>query len=150
MRPAIDGTKSILESIKRLASPNLKRFVVTSSHAAVVDMSKGNRPGYVYTAEDWNPVSTTLFPTVYCIPLTFPQKIDWKTASEVNPVYNYLGAKTFGERVVWDFVKEYPMLEVVSICPPTVCKTFFHSMRHQHVLRRFMAQSLFAPSPCHQ
>lgn len=49
------------------------------------------------------------------------KKIDWKTANEINPVFNYFGAKTFGERAVWDFVKENPAIEAVTICPPSVC-----------------------------
>ena len=34
--PAVNGTKSLLNSIKRLA-PSVKRLVVTSSHAALID-----------------------------------------------------------------------------------------------------------------
>ena len=62
--PAVNGTKSLLNSIKRLA-PSVKRLVVTSSHAALIDFSMQHRPGYVYTAEDWNPASAIPFPAVY-------------------------------------------------------------------------------------
>jgi nucleoside-diphosphate-sugar epimerase len=53
--PAVDGTKSILRSIKNLA-PTVKRVIITSSFAAIVDASKGLRPNYVYSEKDWNPV----------------------------------------------------------------------------------------------
>ncbi|KAF8532571.1 putative dihydroflavonal-4-reductase [Gautieria morchelliformis] len=100
LKPAVNGTKNLLDAVRRLA-PTVKRFVITSSHAAIVDLSKLHRPGYQYTAEDWNP-------------------IDWKTANEDHPVYNYVGSKKFAELAAWDFVKEYPALEVTAICPPSV------------------------------
>ena len=29
---------------------------ITSSFAAMIDSSQGNRPGYIYSEKDWNPV----------------------------------------------------------------------------------------------
>lgn len=56
MQPAIMGTKGILESISKVA-PSVKRVVIVSSFASVVDYSKGNAPEYAYSDKDWNPVS---------------------------------------------------------------------------------------------
>lgn len=55
LTPAVEGTLNILRFAKKEAS--VKKVAITSSFAAVVDFSKGgpNRPGFVYTKEDWNP-----------------------------------------------------------------------------------------------
>jgi nucleoside-diphosphate-sugar epimerase len=54
--PAVNGTLELLKSVKAM-NPNVERVVITSSFAAIHDFSKGRRPGYVYTENDWNPVS---------------------------------------------------------------------------------------------
>jgi nucleoside-diphosphate-sugar epimerase len=54
--PAVGGTKSILKSIKE-HGPTVKRVIITSSFASIVDLGKGFRPGYAYTEADYNPVS---------------------------------------------------------------------------------------------
>lgn len=50
--PAVIGTTGILKSIKASA-PTVKRVVVTSSFATIVDGSKGNWPEHTYTEADW-------------------------------------------------------------------------------------------------
>jgi nucleoside-diphosphate-sugar epimerase len=45
----------VLEAVKQ-HNPNVKRIVITSSFAAVLDFAKGVRPGYTYTEADWNPM----------------------------------------------------------------------------------------------
>lgn len=52
--PAVDGTLRILESIRDHA-PQVSRLVLTSSFAAIVDLSKGLWPGHVYDHNQWNP-----------------------------------------------------------------------------------------------
>jgi len=54
--PAIIGTTGILKSIKKSA-PSVKRVVITSSFASILDPYKGNNPGYEYSEKDWNPIS---------------------------------------------------------------------------------------------
>lgn len=51
--PAKQGTEEILRAVKRFA-PGVKRVVVTSSCAAVLDFAAGDS-GQRYTADDWNP-----------------------------------------------------------------------------------------------
>ena len=51
--PAIIGTTGILRAIKKSA-PSVKKVVITSSFAAVRDVSKGNWPEHTYTELDWN------------------------------------------------------------------------------------------------
>ena len=53
--PAINGTKSIIAAAK--SEPSVEHVMVTSSFAAVGDLSLAPRPGYTYTAKDFNPAS---------------------------------------------------------------------------------------------
>ncbi len=56
--PAIKGTLEVLKSVKAFA-PNVKRVVITSSCAAVVNF--GGNPvassQKIYTEDDWNPMT---------------------------------------------------------------------------------------------
>jgi nucleoside-diphosphate-sugar epimerase len=56
--PAIKGTVEILKSVKAHA-PTVKRVVITSSCAAVIDFSAPavTTPKKAYTEEDWNPTT---------------------------------------------------------------------------------------------
>ncbi|KAF9890129.1 hypothetical protein FE257_006290 [Aspergillus nanangensis] len=101
--PAINGTKHILDPIKKNGS-QVRRLVILSSFAAIVDVSKGTRPGYVYTEKDWNP-------------LTY----DEAAKKGSSTVVAYLVSKKLAERAAWDFVeRERPGFDVVTICPPMV------------------------------
>ncbi|KAG9084813.1 methylglyoxal reductase (NADPH-dependent) gre2, partial [Ceratobasidium sp. 370] len=98
--PAIHGTTEILKATKAHA-PTVKRVVVTSSSAAIVDRSKGDRPGYVYSEKDWNPI-------------TFEQ-------AQTHPWLGYTGSKKLAEKAAWDFMDaEKPGFDLVTICPPMV------------------------------
>ena len=63
--PAIKGTTEVLKAVKAYG-PTVKRVVVTSSFASISEVTKGDRPGYVYTEKDWNPVSSLLL-TNFCV-----------------------------------------------------------------------------------
>ncbi|KAF7716202.1 NAD dependent epimerase/dehydratase family protein [Penicillium ucsense] len=94
--PAIKGTTGILKAIKAYA-PSVKRVVVTSSFAAIVN---GKQHPKVYNEECWNPVT-------------------WEEA--MDPANTYRGSKTFAEKAAWDFVeKENPNFDLVTINPPLV------------------------------
>ena len=54
--PAVKGTTEILQAIKKSA-PSVKRVVITSSFAAVRDVSKGDWPEHTYTEAEWNPMT---------------------------------------------------------------------------------------------
>lgn len=70
--------------------------VITSSFAAIIDTEKGNRPGYVYSEKDWNPMT--------------------KEAALENPSRGYFGSKTFAEKAAWDFVeKEKPNFTLATV-----------------------------------
>ncbi|CAE6445741.1 unnamed protein product [Rhizoctonia solani] len=98
--PAILGTTEILKAVKAHA-PTVKRVVVTSSFASIVDLSKGDRPGHVYSEKDWNPI-------------TYEE-------SQKDPVSGYYGSKKLAEKAAWDFVEsEKPAFELTTLCPPMV------------------------------
>ncbi|KAG8707502.1 methylglyoxal reductase (NADPH-dependent) gre2 [Ceratobasidium sp. 423] len=98
--PAILGTTEILKAVKANA-PTVKRVVVTSSFASIVDLSKGDRVGYVYSEKDWNPI-------------TYEE-------SQKDPVSGYYGSKKLAEKAAWDFVEtEKPGFQLTTLCPPMV------------------------------
>jgi nucleoside-diphosphate-sugar epimerase len=78
--PAIKGTLEVLKSVKAHA-PTVKRVVITSSCAAVVNFG-GNpiaAPKKVYTEEDWNPTT-------------------WEGALTGTPNNAYQASKKFAEQ----------------------------------------------------
>jgi nucleoside-diphosphate-sugar epimerase len=111
LRPAIDGTTSVLTSIQKHA-PNVKRVVITSSFASIIDMDKGVRPGYTYTEKDWNPV-------------TYATASDPKTDGGIA----YCASKTFAEKAAFEFVeKNKPNFTLSTICPPMVYGPALHTI----------------------
>lgn len=98
--PAVIGTTGILNSIKKNA-PSVKRVVITSSFAAIINSTKGFWPGHTYSEEDWNPIT--------------------REEAEENPMQGYRGSKTFAEKAAWDFLeKEKPNFTIATINPPMV------------------------------
>lgn len=103
LEPAIQGTTGILESVAKHA-PQVKRVVVTSSFAAIIDMGKTPEEAatYTYTEEDWNPCT-------------------YEEAKAGNGAIAYCASKAFAERCAFDFVKDkHPNFDVATICPPMV------------------------------
>ena len=101
LEPALKGTTEILKAVQKNA-PQVKRVVITSSFASIVDLSQGNRPGYTYSEKDWNPVT-------------------YEQAKTADGGTAYCASKTFAEKAAWDFVKtEKPNFDLAAICPPMV------------------------------
>ena len=104
--PAIIGTTGILKSIKAFA-PSVKRVVITSSFAAIINPFKGLNPGHTYSEADWNP-------------LTLEDALKDSSAG-------YRASKTFAEKAAWDFVKnESPNFDVATVNPPLVFGPIVH------------------------
>jgi NADPH-dependent methylglyoxal reductase len=87
--PATKGVTSILEAAKKWGT-GVKRVVLTSSFAAILDMGKGYRPGYTYSEKDWNPItyeeaSVADGPTAYCASKKLAEEAAWKWISENKP-----------------------------------------------------------------
>ncbi|EGV62631.1 hypothetical protein PSN45_000408 [Yamadazyma tenuis] len=106
IKPAINGVKVVFEAA--LTEPNIKRVVLTSSFASVMDVSKGPGPGFTYTGDDWNP-------------LTYEESI------KADPVIAYRGSKKFAELEAWNFIKErHPSFDLVTFCPPMTFGPIVH------------------------
>ncbi|KAF2013338.1 NAD(P)-binding protein, partial [Aaosphaeria arxii CBS 175.79] len=111
VEPAVNGTRSVIHSA--LKSTTLKKMTILSSFASVVDMSQGARPGYVYTAEDWDPVTSA--------------------QAAQDGYYGYFASKTFAERAAWDMWKEAKAKgevswDLVTFCPPMIYGPPYHEV----------------------
>lgn len=99
--PAIKGTTGILEAIQK-NNPDVKRVVITSSFASIIDMSKGLWPEHTYTEADWNPVT-------------------YQEAKEGSGPVAYCASKVFAEKAAFEYVeKNKPNFTVSTICPPMI------------------------------
>ena len=107
--PAIIGTTGVLKAIKKNA-PTVKRVVITSSFASIIDGSKGSRPNYTYSEKDWNPIT--------------------EDEATQNPSNGYRASKVFAEKAAWDFVeKEKPNFTLSTLCPPLVLGPIIHYLQ---------------------
>jgi len=105
--PAVQGTKSILDAA--LTEPKIKRVVITSSFASILDSSKGKWPGHTYTEKDWNPVT-------------------WEEGLHGDARTGYRASKKFAEEALWTFYKEKrPHFGVGSVNPPLVLGRLLNS-----------------------
>ncbi|EJS43527.1 YDR541C [Saccharomyces arboricola H-6] len=84
--PALEGTKNMLNSIKRHAADTVERVVVTSSCTALITLAKASDPNVVFTEESWNEAT-------------------WDNC-QIDGVNAYFASKKFAEVAAWDFVKE--------------------------------------------
>ena len=132
--PAIKGTTSILQATEKYA-PQVKRIVITSSFAAIVDLMQGTRPGYTYSENDWNPVT-------------------YEEAKAGDGATAYCASKTFAEKAAWDFVKDRkPNFDVATICPPMIYGPLDHDASLDHLntssadIYRLMNGSQKEPGP---
>ncbi|RMZ72880.1 aldehyde reductase II [Pyrenophora seminiperda CCB06] len=98
--PAIIGTTTLLKSVAKFA-PTVKRVVILSSFAAMVNEVQGDWPEHTYTTADWNPISNE--------------------EALVDVIAAYRGSKTFAERAAWDFMEhEKPSFTLTTLLPPFV------------------------------
>ena len=98
--PAVVGTTDILKQIQKSA-PTVKRVVITSSFASIINPSKGAWPEKTYNESDWSPI-------------TYEQALE-------TPQAGYRASKKFAEEAAWQFVeKEKPAFSIATLCPPSV------------------------------
>jgi nucleoside-diphosphate-sugar epimerase len=99
--PAQRGTREMLESAHR--EKGVKRIVVTSSFAAVMNPAALPAIGVTYSGDDWNPV-------------TYEQ-----AAKSDSAPYVYCASKKLAEEEAWNFVKTHnPSFILTTICPPMI------------------------------
>ncbi|CAM0135427.1 hypothetical protein VKS41_005064 [Umbelopsis sp. WA50703] len=119
--PAREGTKNILQAASKQSS--IKRVVITSSCAALFDLSKGIRPGYTYTEQDWNPAT-------------------WDQASKSdNPRFVYCASKKIAEQAAWQFIKENNVsFDITTMCMPMIYGPILHSINSLNELNESNSQ----------
>ncbi|KAI9673477.1 MAG: methylglyoxal reductase (NADPH-dependent) gre2 [Caeruleum heppii] len=121
--PAIIGTTGILKAIKKNA-PEVRKVVITSSFASIIDGNKGTRPGYVYSEKDWNPITQE---EAVLNPSNGYRGMILALAISLNLIEWRLASKTFAERAAWEFLeKEKPNFTITTMCPPLVLGPIIH------------------------
>jgi nucleoside-diphosphate-sugar epimerase len=104
--PAVIGTTGILRAIKRSA-PSVRRVVVTSSFAAILDGDKLDDPATTFTEASWNPAGLD-------------------RVSE-SLIVAYRVSKVLAERAAWDEAKE-AAFDLVTVNPPLVFGPVAHHL----------------------
>lgn len=121
--PAVKGTVGLLRSA-HLYGKDVKRIVITSSHAAVRGPSEGQKI-CIHTEEDWNELS--------------PREIQEK-GNSVSPVHAYCGSKVLAERAGWEFVKDNnPSYDLAVANPPWVLGPIIHEVPTREKLNTSVA-----------
>ncbi|KAF7536464.1 hypothetical protein G7Z17_g13040 [Cylindrodendrum hubeiense] len=106
--PAVIGTTGILKAL-HTSAPSVKRVVITSSFASIVDEAHFTNPAKTFTEADWNPVQL----------------------EDINrsPATAYRASKKLAELAAWDFViAAKPSFDLVTICPPLVLGPVVHHL----------------------
>ncbi|KOG99469.1 carbonyl reductase (NADPH-dependent) DI49_1928 [Saccharomyces eubayanus] len=84
--PAVNGTKSILEAIKKYAADTVEKVVITSSVAALANPIDIRNNSLILTEETWN-------------------NDTWESC-QADAVAAYCGSKKFAEQAAWKFLEE--------------------------------------------
>ncbi|KAM7201165.1 hypothetical protein V8F20_004911 [Naviculisporaceae sp. PSN 640] len=115
--PAVNGTTGILNAIAKLDNEDhrksVKRVVITSSFAAILDEQKIADPNTVFSEKSWNPVTL--------------EEIHRSSATA------YRASKTLAEKAAWEFVgnetkKNGAVFDLVTINPPMVFGPVIHDL----------------------
>ncbi|BGP27383.1 hypothetical protein JCM10295v2_006351 [Rhodotorula toruloides] len=110
INPAVQGTLNALRSAAK--EPKVKRVVITSSFAAVVNP---HDPVYTFTEQDWNEYS--------------PKQVEEK-GKDVDPSQAYRCSKTKAEQAAWQFVEEEkPSFDITTIQPPLIFGPLEHEVQ---------------------
>ena len=110
--PAINGVLALLNAAANAntnttttaaaTTQKIRRVVLTSSFASIMDATRPSPPYFTYTAADWNP-------------LTYAEAASPTTSA----VIAYRGSKKFAELAAWDFVRDHdPGFDLATLCPP--------------------------------
>jgi len=98
--PALEGTRHALRAAQK--EPSVKRVVVTSSFAAVMDFNRLS-PETTFTHEDWNPAT-----------------YDEAKKSD-NPTFVYCASKKVAEEEAWKIAREpETKWKLSTVCPPLI------------------------------
>jgi len=102
LKPSINGVLNVLKAAAH-EGPTIRRVILTASFASILDLSKGNRPGFTYDETVWNPAT-----------------YEEAKASD-SGAFSYCAAKALAERAAWDWMDaNKPSFSFVTMCPPWV------------------------------
>ncbi|KAH9832389.1 nad dependent epimerase [Teratosphaeria destructans] len=105
--PAVNGTNSILQAVEKY-NPIVKRVVITSSFAALINISKGAWPEHTYNEADWNPDT-------------------YETAKNGPGLLAYCTSKKLAEEAAFKFLREKnPAFSIATVCPPLIYGPIIH------------------------
>ncbi|CAK7241634.1 MAG: methylglyoxal reductase (NADPH-dependent) gre2 [Sporothrix thermara] len=108
VEPAIQGTTSVLKAVQKYA-PQVRRVVVTSSFAAILDDTTISNPNTTYTEKSWCPITLEDVAGI-------PQK-------------GYRASKKLAEKAAWDYVRDNkPNFDLVTVNPPMVFGPVVHHL----------------------
>ncbi|OBT64674.1 hypothetical protein VE03_05868 [Pseudogymnoascus sp. 23342-1-I1] len=103
--PAVKGTTSLLKSVHEHGGPQVKRVVLLSSSAAIVNcLEDTSLKGDPYSEKDWNPNHITAE----------------KAVEEKNPLFGYCAAKTLAEKAAWKFLEDNKTSFDMTVLNPDV------------------------------
>ncbi|KAI5458037.1 hypothetical protein BGZ63DRAFT_56189 [Mariannaea sp. PMI_226] len=106
--PAVIGTTGILKAL-HASAPSVKRVVITSSFAAIMNEPRLTDPTLTLSEASWNPVTIE----------------DITRSAHIA----YRVSKTFAERAAWDFVAaNKTSFDLVTINPPLVLGPVVHHL----------------------
>lgn len=113
INPAVNGTLSILKSANGQNGQNVKRIVITSSLASVVNPT--NDLSHVFNEDQWNEYS--------------PKLVEEK-GKDAPPIEVYRCSKVMAEKSAWSFMKENkPAFDLVTLCPSYVLGPIIHQVK---------------------
>ena len=97
---AVAGAIGILTSAYKHAGPQLESFIITSSVAAIVDLTKRK---YAFSEKDWN---------------TYSYDRAKELGDEAPSAMLYQASKVAAERAVWEFKEKHNVRRNSSSTPP--------------------------------
>jgi len=118
--PALNGTLSLLNAAKdeNAKGGKVKRVVLTSSFAAIINPKAPPSPPYVYTENDWNTGTIEIYK---------------EKGDQVDGVNAYRISKIHAEKAGWDFISSFThsdekiqKFDLVTINPPMVYGPIIH------------------------
>ncbi|CAE7215609.1 unnamed protein product [Rhizoctonia solani] len=122
IEPAVKGTLEILASVHKYA-PTVRRIVITSSVAAIMDGSKPT--GTVFTENDWNTFSL--------------REVEAKGKAAAGGD-KYRASKTLAEKAAWAFLEDRePKFDIATINPPMVFGPILHQVSSPESLNTSVA-----------
>lgn len=129
--PAVHMTRNVLEAALKAenrakaagVTPQLKRIVVTSSFAAILNPLKGiEKRNYTYTDKDWQPIQFA-FMGIFYSPLA------------------YLISKTLAEKSVWTFLEQHkPSFDAATVNPPQIYGPIIHEVKSEDAINTSSAE----------